>query len=62
MAWSTTHEEMYKKLKSEVYEAGGTERIEKQHKRGKLTARARMEALFDNGQFDEIDMLLKSRN
>lgn len=61
MAWSTTHEEMYKKLKSEVYEAGGTERIEKQHKRGKLTARERMEALFDNGQFDEIDMLLKSR-
>jgi len=37
--------------------AGGAEAIEKQHKRGKLTARERIDLLFDEGTFVEIDML-----
>lgn len=41
--------------------SGGIERIEKEHKKGKLTARERMELLFDNGEFIEINMLMKSR-
>lgn len=34
--------------------AGGLDRIEKQHKQGKLTARERLEILFDPGTFVEI--------
>ncbi len=40
---------------------GGEERIEKQHKMGKLTARERIDALVDEGTFEEIDMLVKHR-
>ncbi|MBE0653856.1 MAG: acyl-CoA carboxylase subunit beta [Bacteroidales bacterium] len=32
---------------------------QKQHKRGKLTARERIEILFDNGTFEEIDSFVK---
>ena len=44
-----------------VEEAGGPERIEKQHASGKLTARERMEALFDDGTFVEINDMILSR-
>ena len=36
---------------------GGPERITRQHERGKLDVRARIEALFDPGSFDEIGRL-----
>ena len=35
---------------------GGEKRIEAQHKRGKLTARERIEILLDHGSFEEFDM------
>ena len=35
---------------------GGTARIEAQHKRGKLTARERLDLLLDEGSFEEFDM------
>lgn len=41
--------------------AGGTTRIEKQHNSGKLTARERMEALFDDSTFVEINDMITSR-
>lgn len=41
--------------------AGGDERIAKQHASGKLTARERMEALFDDGTFVEINDMIMSR-
>lgn len=41
---------------------GGAERIEKQHAAGKLTARERMEALFDDGTFVEVNDLISSRS
>ena len=34
---------------------GGKERIEAQHKRGKLTARERIEIFLDAGSFEEFD-------
>ncbi len=34
---------------------GGQKRIDKQHSQGKLTARERLEVLFDEGSFEEID-------
>jgi acetyl-CoA carboxylase carboxyltransferase component len=41
---------------------GGKERIERQHKGGKLTARERIEALLDPGTFVELDMFTSHRS
>src|SRR5258708_7540300 len=40
---------------------GGAERIEKQHAAGKLTARERIELLFDPETFEELDKLVTHR-
>ncbi|MCL4849582.1 MAG: methylmalonyl-CoA carboxyltransferase [Acidobacteria bacterium] len=40
---------------------GGDERIRKQHEAGKLTARERIDLLFDPGTFEEIDKLVVHR-
>jgi propionyl-CoA carboxylase beta chain len=40
---------------------GGAERLQKQHEQGKLTARERMERLFDPGTFEEVDKLVTHR-
>src|SRR5438876_3039258 len=41
---------------------GGEKRIEAQHARGKLTARARIELLLDKGSFEEFDMFVEHRS
>src|SRR5471030_1451881 len=41
---------------------GGKSRIEVQHKRGKLTARERIELLLDKGSFEELDMFVEHRS
>jgi len=40
---------------------GGAERLAKQHAAGKLTARERIELLFDPGTFEEVDKLVTHR-
>ncbi|MGE0703330.1 MAG: acyl-CoA carboxylase subunit beta, partial [Vicinamibacterales bacterium] len=40
---------------------GGPERLERQHAAGKLTARERIELLFDPGTFEELDKLVTHR-
>jgi propionyl-CoA carboxylase beta chain len=40
---------------------GGDERLRRQHDAGKLTARERMELLFDPGSFEELDKLVVHR-
>ena len=40
---------------------GGQVRIDQQHKRGKLTARERIQLLLDNDTFEEYDMLKTHR-
>ncbi len=40
---------------------GGDERLRKQREQGKLTARERMERLFDPGTFEELDKLVTHR-
>src|ERR671916_561175 len=40
---------------------GGEERLKKQREAGKLTARERVEALFDPGSFEEIDKFVTHR-
>jgi propionyl-CoA carboxylase beta subunit len=41
---------------------GGARRIAAQHKRGKLTARERLELLLDPGSFEEWDMFVEHRS
>lgn len=40
---------------------GGQKRIDAQHKKGKLTARERIELLLDEGSFEEFDMFVSHR-
>jgi propionyl-CoA carboxylase beta chain len=40
---------------------GGEERVKKQREAGKLTARERIDALFDRGSFEEIDKFVTHR-
>ena len=40
---------------------GGQRRIDSQHKKGKLTARERIELLLDDGSFEEFDMFVAHR-
>ncbi|PIE32886.1 methylmalonyl-CoA carboxyltransferase [candidate division KSB3 bacterium] len=48
--------------KQEKMTAGGGEnRVRRQHEMGKLTARERLDKLFDPGTFVELDMLVKHR-
>ena len=49
-------------LKAKVALGGGEKAIERQHSRGKLTARERIELLLDPGSFDELDMLMRARS
>lgn len=41
--------------------AGGAKEVEAQHKKGRLTARERIDLLFDPGTFNEIDTLVTPR-
>jgi propionyl-CoA carboxylase beta chain len=49
-------------LKNEAQQGGGIKRIEAQHKRGKLTARERIDLLLDKGTFHETDMFVKHQS
>jgi acetyl-CoA carboxylase carboxyltransferase component len=51
-----------KKREAKIKELGGETRIEKQHAKGKLTARERLDHLFDEGTFRELDMFVKHRS
>ena len=48
-------------LKAEMAQGGGAAAIEKQHAKGKHTARERLALLFDAGSFQEIDAFVKHR-
>ena len=50
-----------RKLKTESRQGGGVERIEAQHKRGRMTARERIDLLLDRGSFREIDAFVVHR-
>ncbi len=54
--------EQLKKREEVVKQMGGEARVAKQHKKGKLSARERIELLFDEGSFREIDMLARHRS
>ena len=48
-------------LRNEARLGGGEKAIEKQHARGKYTARERIAQLLDEGSFEEIDMFVRHR-
>jgi propionyl-CoA carboxylase beta chain len=48
--------------RAKAREGGGKTRIEAQHKRGKLTARERVELLMDKDSFEEFDMFVEHRS
>jgi propionyl-CoA carboxylase beta chain len=50
-----------RKMRSKAQEGGGKDRIEKQHAKGKQTARERILALLDPGTFNEMNRLLSAR-
>ncbi|MFP3998516.1 MAG: acyl-CoA carboxylase subunit beta [Desulfobacterales bacterium] len=48
--------------KAQMKEMGGSKAVEKQKEKGKLTARERLECLFDKDTFREIDIFVKHRS
>ncbi len=50
-----------RRKKGEIALGGGQKRIDAQHARKKLTARERMEILFDKGTFTELDVFVSHR-
>ncbi len=51
-----------RELKRQAKLGGGEMRIADQHKKGKLTARERLDKLLDTGSFEEIDALVTHRS
>ena len=53
--------EELQKRKSEALQAGPERAVERQHEKGKLLARERIDYLLDEGSFHELDMLSRHR-
>ena len=49
------------KKREQARVGGGQRRIDNQHKKGKLTARERVDMLLDEGTFEEFDMFVEHR-
>ncbi|MDQ3101257.1 MAG: acyl-CoA carboxylase subunit beta [Bacteroidota bacterium] len=56
------HFELLDARNEQALEGGGAERIAAQHKKGKLTARERLDLLLDEGSFQEIGRLVTHRS
>ena len=53
--------ERLEKMRAAAKLGGGQARIDKQHQKGKLTARERIDLLLDEGSFEEWDMFVEHR-
>src|SRR6266508_1908643 len=53
--------ELLQQRRAESELGGGTERIQTQHEKGKMTARERLEVLLDPGTFVELDRFVTHR-
>jgi propionyl-CoA carboxylase beta chain len=58
---STNRLEEVRRRHAAAEAGGGTQRRERQHKEGKLSARERIELLLDEGTFEEMDKLVRHR-
>ena len=59
--WDKKYSEELLARRQKAINGGGEKRIEKQHQAGKLTARERVQKLFDPNSFVEIETLVESR-
>jgi propionyl-CoA carboxylase beta chain len=59
---SKTTVQYLRALREEALKGGGEKRVEEQHKKGKLTARERLDLLLDEGSFLEMDMFVQHRS
>jgi acetyl-CoA carboxylase carboxyltransferase component len=50
-----------RELRAKAKLAGGEERIARQHAKGKMTARERLEVFLDKGSFDELETFVTAR-
>lgn len=50
------------KRREEARQGGGAERLARQHEKGKLSARERIEILLDDGSFEELGMFVRHQN
>ncbi len=58
----TEKQEELLELKESLYKGGGDKAVESQHKRGKMTARERLQALLDEDSFVETGLFVKHRS
>lgn len=58
---SQTFIQRWDAIREQALQGGGQKRIDKQHSQHKLTARERIELLFDPGTFIEYDQLVTHR-
>src|SRR5882672_11422222 len=56
-----TPDEVLADLERRAELGGGQDRLDRQHAAGKLTARERIDLLFDPGTFEEVDKLVTHR-
>ena len=54
--------EDHRRRTEEAVHAGSARAVEKQHAKGKMTARERIDALLDEGSFVEMDELARHRS
>ena len=59
--WNPKYREELTKKRNEAYAGGGEERVKKQHSANKMTARERIEYLFDKGTFSEVDTYIEAQ-
>ncbi len=52
----------YESKKAALMRMGGEKLVQKQHSSGKLTARERLDTLFDKGTFQEVQLFVKHRS
>lgn len=60
--WDSKYREELLNKREQAYIGGGSERISRQHSVGKLTARERIDILFDQDTFTEINTLMQSHD
>src|SRR4026209_1497672 len=48
--------------RASAYHAGSARAVERQHAKGKMLARERIEYLLDEGSFNELDLLARHRS
>lgn len=59
--WKDKIEDLSRR-KEDVLAAGGADKIEQRHQQGRLSARERLEILFDKGSFVEVDEMVSTRS